>query len=88
MKVIKIGASWCVGCKVMGPRWKEIENENPWLQTEYYDFDEKEELVKELNVTAMPTFIFLDKNNNEILRLTGEIEKEKILEVINEHKEK
>lgn len=88
MKVIKIGASWCVGCKVMGPRWKEIECEISWLQTEYYDFDENEEFVNKLNVTAMPTFIFLDKEGNEILRLTGEVEKDKLIETINEYKEK
>ena len=40
MKVIKIGAVWCNGCLVMRPRWQEIETENPWLTTEYFDFDQ------------------------------------------------
>lgn len=40
MKVLKIGAVWCNGCLVMRPRWQEIEKENPWLKTEYFDFDE------------------------------------------------
>lgn len=88
MKVIKIGASWCQGCKIMGPRWKEIEAENPWLKTEFYDFDQNKEIVSKHNPTAMPSFIFLDENGNEILRLSGEVDKIKIVEVINQNKNK
>ena len=40
MKVLKFGAVWCLGCLIMKPRWTEIETENTWLETEYYDFDE------------------------------------------------
>ncbi|MFA5086678.1 MAG: thioredoxin family protein [Candidatus Paceibacterota bacterium] len=88
MKVLKIGAKWCQGCKVMGPRWKEIESENPWLQTEFYDFDENKEFVCKMNITAMPSFVFLDQSGNELIRLSGEVEKEKIIETINQYKEK
>ncbi len=88
MKVLKIGAKWCQGCRIMGPRWKEIESENPWLQTEFYDFDENKEFVSNLNITAMPTFIFLDQNDSELLRLSGEVEKDKLIEVINQYKDK
>jgi len=51
MKVIKIGAIWCNGCLVMKPRWLEIENENPWLKTEYLDFDADKEKVSKYDVT-------------------------------------
>jgi thiol-disulfide isomerase/thioredoxin len=88
MKVIKIGATWCQGCKIMGPRWKEIEVENPWLVTEFYDFDQNKEIVSKYNITAMPSFVFLDKDNNEILRLSGEVDKIKLIEVINQNKDK
>lgn len=88
MKVIKIGATWCQGCKIMGPRWKEIESENPWLKTEFYDFDQDKEIVNKYNPTAMPSFIFLDKNDNEILRLSGEVDRIKIIEAINQNKDK
>ncbi len=40
MKVLKFGAVWCSGCLVMRPLWQDIEAENPWLKTEYDDFDE------------------------------------------------
>lgn len=88
MKIIKIGATWCKGCKVMGPRWKEIEKENPWLETEYFDYDNNEDIIKEYNITAMPSFIFLSKDGNEFMRLTGEIEKERLIEEINTNKDR
>jgi thiol-disulfide isomerase/thioredoxin len=87
MKILKIGASWCKGCIIMGPRWKEIEKENPSLKTEYFDFDKDKDKIEKHNITAMPTFIFLDKNDNELTRLSGEVEKSKIMEVINQYKE-
>ncbi|NCC70988.1 thioredoxin, partial [bacterium] len=37
LKVLKFGAVWCPGCLIMKPRWEEIEKENIWLKTEYYD---------------------------------------------------
>jgi thioredoxin-related protein len=86
MKVVKIGAIWCMGCKIMEPRWKEIENENPWLKTEYYDFDKDSEYVTKFCVTAMPTFIFLSKDGDEFLRLSGEVDKNELLENISKYK--
>jgi thiol-disulfide isomerase/thioredoxin len=88
MKILKIGATWCTGCKIMGPRWKEIEAENPWLETEYYDFDKSKEIVDKYNITAMPSFVFLSKEGNEILRLSGEVEKKELIEAINKYKNK
>jgi len=89
MKVLKFGAVWCPGCLVMKPRWKETETENPWLQTEYYDFDNDKEVVNKYNITdTLPTFIFLDKENNEILRLNGEIDKDELVNLINQNRNK
>lgn len=90
MKVIKIGAVWCSGCIVMKPRWQEIERDNPWLKTEYYDFDEDSEKIKKYNIEGekLPTFIFIDSANQEIDRLHGEVKKEKLIELINEYRDK
>lgn len=90
MKVIKIGASWCNGCLVMKPRWQKVEKEHPWLETKFYDFDEDPEIIKKYNVTEerMPVFIFLDKNNTEIKRLSGEISESDIITLITELKDK
>ncbi len=90
MKVIKIGAVWCPGCLVMRPRWAEVEKENAWLKTEYYDFDKDEEIVKKYKIESgnLPVFIFLDEKENEFLRLSGEIEKDEIIKIITENKDK
>jgi thioredoxin-related protein len=72
----------------MRPRWAEIEKENPWLKTEYLDFDNDHESVNKYKIESekLPVFIFLDKKGGEILRLSGEIEKKDLLKAINENK--
>ena len=87
MKVLKFGAIWCSGCLVMKPRWKEIEAELSWLKTEYYDADEEIELTKKYNITNYPCFIFLDKKNKERHREYGEIEKNKLIEIVEKYKD-
>ncbi len=89
MRVLKFGAIWCSGCLIMRPRWQEIEKENSWLKTEYYDFDQDKEMVNKYNITnTLPTFIFLDSEDNEFLRLNGEVDKSKLIEIINQNKNK
>lgn len=89
MKVLKFGAVWCPGCIIMKPRWKEIEEENPWLKNEYYDFDVDKEMVEKYKIDkTLPTFVFLDKEGNEFLRMNGEIEKNKLIEIISQNKNK
>lgn len=88
MKVLKFGAVWCPGCLVMRPRWKEIEAENPWLETRYFEYDDSEEAVAKWQVGKnLPVFIFLDKNDKEITRLTGEVSKEELLTIIQKHRD-
>lgn len=90
MKVLKIGATWCNGCLVMRPRWAEIEKENSWLKTEYFDFDKDKDIINKYNIEGgiLPVFIFLSKEGEEILRLSGEVEKDKLLKTINENRDK
>jgi thiol-disulfide isomerase/thioredoxin len=89
MKVLKFGAVWCSGCLIMKPRWEEIEADMPDLVTEYYDFDKDKDMVEKYNIDhTLPVFIFLDKEENEILRLTGEADKDKLIDVINENLDK
>lgn len=89
MKVLKFGATWCSGCLVMKPIWAEIEKENTWLKNEFYDYDESKEMVEKYKIDeTLPTFVFLDKNGKEFLRLKGEIKKEVLLKIIQENKSK
>ena len=90
MKVLKIGAVWCADCLVMKPRWKKIEDENTWLETEYYEYDESAEIIKKYNLenAEIPVFIFLDKAGEEIERLVGEYSEKQLLNKINELKDR
>lgn len=90
MKILKFGAVWCPGCLVMKPRWQEIESENLWLKTQYYDFDENEELAEKYKVQdgKLPVFIFLDKKDKEFLRLSGEKSKKELVEIIIKNKDR
>ena len=89
MKLLKIGAVWCSGCLVMKPRLQEIEKEIPELVTEFFDFDKDKEVMEKYGIDhKLPVFIFLDKNENEILRLQGEIDKKELIKVINDNIDK
>ena len=88
MKILKIGASWCADCKIMVPRWQEIEKEHPWLETEMIKIDNNPDIVNEYNVTSIPTFIFFDKDNKEILRMSKLVEKDVLVKAILENKDK
>ncbi len=88
MKLLKIGALWCKECLVMTPMWAEIEQEIPELQSEYYEADDHPDLQKEYNVKEIPTFIFLDKDNQEILRLEGLQNKEELVKIVKENLDK
>jgi len=72
----------------MRPRWKEIETELPWLETEYHDFDNDKKAISDYNISSLPTVIFLDKNGAEFERLAGEIEKQKLLDIVNQNKDR
>jgi len=87
MKLLKIGAEWCMGCLVMRPRLAQIEKENPALKTEYYDFDKDKEIVEKygLQKGKLPVFVFLDKDGRELTRLSGEPSKQKILGLIEKY---
>ncbi len=90
MKVIKIGAEWCSGCIVMRPRWRKVEEEHPWLMSEYYDYDASDEIIEKygLEQGKLPTFIFLDGSGVELERRSGELTEKEIVELILKYKDK
>ena len=88
MKVIKINAIWCSACLVMNKVWNEIEKEKN-IEIINLDYDMDEEEVKKYNPKdILPVMIFTDDNGKELKRLTGEVKKEKIIDLIEELGEK
>ncbi len=88
MRILKFGAIWCKECLVMKPVWAEIEAETPELKTEYYDADDHPEMIKKYNAKKVPIFIFLDKNNQEILRLQGMQNKKELIKLVKDNLDK
>ena len=72
----------------MSPMWKEIEAEIPELKTEYYESDDNPNLLKKYDVKEIPTFIFLDKDGNELLRREGLENKEELIQLVKENLDK
>ncbi|MCK4554662.1 thioredoxin family protein [Candidatus Parcubacteria bacterium] len=88
MKLLKIGALWCKECTIMEPMWAGIEAEISELQSEYFESDEHPDLLKKYNVKEIPSFIFLDKDDQEILRLEGLQNKEELVKIVRENLDK
>ena len=88
MKVLKIGAVWCKDCLVMKPMWKSIEDEITELQTEYFDADESPDTLDKYGIEDIPAFIFLDKDEQVILKLKGMQNREKLVELVKENIDK
>ena len=85
MKILKFSAIWCPECLVMRPMWSEIEKEIPELEIECYDVDENLEAMERYIVTHIPTFIFLDKDGCEFLRLRGVQNKDELRDIIKKN---
>ena len=67
----------------MKPIWRDIEAQNPWLETLSYDIDEDEEVLKQYgDLAKLPQFIFFGKDGNEIARFHGEISRNDFLKKI------
>ena len=88
MKVLKFGAIWCTECLVMKPMWQDIEASMPELKSEYFDADENPDVLKKYDIKDLPVFVFLDKDEKEILRLRGVQNKDKLIETIKENIDK
>ncbi|MEK7072670.1 MAG: thioredoxin family protein, partial [Patescibacteria group bacterium] len=58
------------------------------LATEFIDVDKDQEIKKVWNIEDIPTFIFLDKNGQEFLRLQKLVEKEDLIKIIKENNDK
>lgn len=86
MKILIFGAVWCPGCLVMEKIWIEIKEKYPNIELINYDTEENDPIFYKHNIgDKIPVIIFVDQNNNEVERLTGEKTLKEIEEVITKH---
>jgi thioredoxin 1 len=90
--LIDVWAPWCGPCKLISPLIDEVSSEYVGkLSVGKLNADDNMELVKELAVRNIPTLLFykngqklLDNEGNPI-KLVGNVDREKLKSVINEH---
>ncbi len=79
-KLVDLGASKCIPCKMMKPILDELREEYKGrFDVIFYDVWENTEKSKEYGVSIIPTQIFFDAAGNELFRHEGFMSKEDIL---------
>lgn len=79
-KLLDLGATKCIPCKMMAPILEELKKEYAGkLKVEFIDVWENENAGKEYGVEMIPTQIFYDAAGKELFRHTGFFGKEDIL---------
>lgn len=70
--VIDFSATWCGPCRMVAPAVHELaENLEGKINFRFIDLDENRDLAAKYNVEAVPTFIILDAEGNEVNRIVG-----------------
>ncbi len=78
-------AEWCQPCKRTRPIVEELNRDQSTAGFQIIDVDVNPELVKNFNISSVPTFILFD-NGEEIKREVGGKNREQLWELINYEK--
>lgn len=79
-KLLDLGATKCVPCKMMAPILEEIEKEyKSQLEVEFIDVWKDQKAAERYKVRSIPTQIFYDEKGKEFSRHVGFFSKEDIL---------
>ncbi len=84
--LVDVLATWCGPCRVVGPLVDQISSEykEKGLSVGKLDADGAKDLVRELGIRNIPTLLVY-KDGEIVERNTGNVTKEKIEELINNH---
>jgi thioredoxin 1 len=85
-RLLELGSTKCVPCKMMAPIIEEIKNEyKGQLVVQFIDVWSDEKAAKKYKVKSIPTQVFFDTKGKEFFRHVGYITKEDILKVFEQH---
>ena len=84
MKVIKFGAEWCGPCKVFHKTFEDVSKMDEFkdINLEEMDVEENELEVEKYQVRAVPTTVILDENDELKYKLSGNISKDELINII------
>ena len=83
-------ATWCGPCKMMTPVMEEMEKKySDNMEFKKIDIDKEPKMAEKYKIEAVPTFVILSPTGDEIDRVEGAMEEEKmdeiLWEIINNH---
>ena len=78
LTIIDFYAEWCAPCKAMKPVIQKMKVMHPEVKIEEIDSDANMELVKQYEVSSLPTYVFI-KDEEVVHTATGAMSS-KILE--------
>ena len=77
-KVLKFGAEWCAGCKVVDQQLDRLG-----LVVEQVDIDSQPDEGKKYSLRSIPTMIKIDSDGKEVSRLIGAQSDAKLIEFLD-----
>jgi len=80
--IIDFFATWCPPCKMLAPVIEEVSNEVTEVKYYKMNVDEFTDIAGRYRITHVPTVILFE-NGNEVKRVSGYIEKEQLINFIN-----
>lgn len=81
LKVVQLGAEWCVPCKRMKPIAKAVAQKQG-VEYEYIDIDSDPEIAQKHSVLSLPTFLLFD-GDKVVNNATGMLAPAKFTEFLN-----
>ena len=83
--VVKFSASWCGPCKAMAPILDQVKNEvGDNASIIKIDVDRNQQIAQSLQIQGVPTLI-LYKNGKQLWRQSGVVQKEMLVNLLNQH---
>ena len=83
--LIDFHADWCGPCKMLAPILKEVKSElKDNIKIIKIDVDKNQSLAAQYQVRGVPTMM-LFKSGQQMWRQSGVLQKEDIINVINQH---
>jgi len=85
-KLLDLGATKCIPCKMMAPILEELAKEyKGQLEVQFIDVWKDQKAAEKYKINSIPTQIFYDAKGKEFFRHVGYFPKEDILKTFEKH---